>query len=229
MALPASARRRLGEAVGEVGDSSTPCFQGVYLPGLVPVALVTAALRLLASRTTKTEGCLDRAGLRGGGTRVGLAGLVPGRLGDDAGGTVSTGPQGDSRRPTIPRAKWRANAARGAHRHSKLFVIKDLLEGGGGESGIRTHGRVSPTHAFQACSFNRSDISPERASHGLGDQSITAFPHPAAGRGACPALDRSGGGARGRAGRSTSEAGRRRGGRSIRSGATLRDGARPAA
>ena len=30
----------------------------------------------------------------------------------------------------------------------------------GGESGIRTHGRVSPTHAFQACSFNRSDISP---------------------------------------------------------------------
>ena len=31
---------------------------------------------------------------------------------------------------------------------------------GGGESGIRTHGRVTPTHAFQACSFNRSDISP---------------------------------------------------------------------
>src|SRR5688572_22128362 len=33
---------------------------------------------------------------------------------------------------------------------------------GGGESGIRTHGRVSPTHAFQACSFNHSDISPFR-------------------------------------------------------------------
>ena len=32
----------------------------------------------------------------------------------------------------------------------------------GGESGIRTHGRVSPTHAFQACSFNHSDISPFR-------------------------------------------------------------------
>ena len=32
---------------------------------------------------------------------------------------------------------------------------------GGGESGIRTHGRVSPTHAFQACSFNHSDISPD--------------------------------------------------------------------
>jgi hypothetical protein len=33
-------------------------------------------------------------------------------------------------------------------------------EADGGESGIRTHGRVSPTHAFQACSFNHSDISP---------------------------------------------------------------------
>jgi hypothetical protein len=33
----------------------------------------------------------------------------------------------------------------------------------GGESGIRTHGRVTPTHAFQACSFNRSDISPQGA------------------------------------------------------------------
>ena len=35
----------------------------------------------------------------------------------------------------------------------------------GGESGIRTHGRVSPTHAFQACSFNHSDISPFRINH----------------------------------------------------------------
>src|SRR5688572_17973394 len=35
-------------------------------------------------------------------------------------------------------------------------------EKGFGESGIRTHGRVSPTHAFQACSFNHSDISPLR-------------------------------------------------------------------
>src|SRR6202051_4427123 len=33
-------------------------------------------------------------------------------------------------------------------------------EGTGGERGIRTLGRVSPTHAFQACSFNHSDISP---------------------------------------------------------------------
>jgi hypothetical protein len=32
----------------------------------------------------------------------------------------------------------------------------------GGESGIRTHGRVSPTHAFQACLIDRSSISPFR-------------------------------------------------------------------
>src|SRR5687767_1369268 len=30
----------------------------------------------------------------------------------------------------------------------------------GGEKGIRTLGTVSRTHAFQACSFNHSDISP---------------------------------------------------------------------
>src|SRR6266404_6403431 len=32
----------------------------------------------------------------------------------------------------------------------------------GGERGIRTLGRVSPTHAFQACSIDHSDISPFR-------------------------------------------------------------------
>ncbi len=31
---------------------------------------------------------------------------------------------------------------------------------GGGESGIRTHGTLSRTHAFQACALNRSAISP---------------------------------------------------------------------
>ena len=36
-----------------------------------------------------------------------------------------------------------------------LACMKD-----GGERGIRTLGRVSPTHAFQACSLNHSDISP---------------------------------------------------------------------
>ncbi len=30
----------------------------------------------------------------------------------------------------------------------------------GGESGIRTHERVSPKHAFQACALNHSAISP---------------------------------------------------------------------
>src|ERR1700692_2493597 len=32
----------------------------------------------------------------------------------------------------------------------------------GGEGGIRAHGRVSPTLAFEASSFNRSDTSPQR-------------------------------------------------------------------
>src|ERR1700674_5819486 len=32
----------------------------------------------------------------------------------------------------------------------------------GGEGGIRTHGRVSPTLAFEASSFNRSDTSPRQ-------------------------------------------------------------------
>src|SRR2546426_12628618 len=35
--------------------------------------------------------------------------------------------------------------------------------GNGGEGGIRTHGEVSPTHAFQACSFSHSDTSPREA------------------------------------------------------------------
>ena len=30
----------------------------------------------------------------------------------------------------------------------------------GGEGGIRTHGRVTPTHAFQACRFGHSRTSP---------------------------------------------------------------------
>ena len=34
---------------------------------------------------------------------------------------------------------------------------------GGGEGGIRTHGRVAPTHAFQACRFVHSRTSPRSA------------------------------------------------------------------
>ncbi len=32
----------------------------------------------------------------------------------------------------------------------------------GGENGIRTHERVSPLHAFQACAFNHSATSPHK-------------------------------------------------------------------
>jgi hypothetical protein len=34
----------------------------------------------------------------------------------------------------------------------------------GGESGIRTHGTVSRTHAFQACALSHSAISPDALS-----------------------------------------------------------------
>jgi hypothetical protein len=44
-----------------------------------------------------------------------------------------------------------------AHARNPRFV-KEMEDGG--EGGIRTHGRISPTHAFQACSLNRSDTSP---------------------------------------------------------------------
>tara|TARA_B100000902_G_scaffold51760_1_gene58475 strand:- start:1314 stop:1445 length:132 start_codon:yes stop_codon:yes gene_type:complete len=30
----------------------------------------------------------------------------------------------------------------------------------GGENGIRTHERIAPLHAFQACAFNHSATSP---------------------------------------------------------------------
>lgn len=33
-------------------------------------------------------------------------------------------------------------------------------ESSGGGGGIRTHGGVAPTHAFEACSFGRSDTPP---------------------------------------------------------------------
>src|SRR6202171_6379865 len=38
--------------------------------------------------------------------------------------------------------------------------LSKLLKINGGERGIRTHVRVSPKHAFQACAFNHSAISP---------------------------------------------------------------------
>ncbi len=42
----------------------------------------------------------------------------------------------------------------------KSLLYWYLQVSAGGERGIRTLGRVSPTHAFQACAFNHSAISP---------------------------------------------------------------------
>ena len=44
----------------------------------------------------------------------------------------------------------------------KRNLLKDIC----GESGIRTHGTISDTHAFQACSFSHSDISPDAVGFG---------------------------------------------------------------
>jgi hypothetical protein len=43
-----------------------------------------------------------------------------------------------------------------------LFISLVLINISGGESGIRTHDRVAPIHAFQACAFDRSATSPWR-------------------------------------------------------------------
>ena len=43
---------------------------------------------------------------------------------------------------------------------AKHGVPGEALAKDGGEGGIRTHGRVPPTLAFEASSFNRSDTSP---------------------------------------------------------------------
>ena len=42
------------------------------------------------------------------------------------------------------------------------FIVRSPRKGNGGEGGIRTLGRVSPTHAFQACTFSHSVTSPIR-------------------------------------------------------------------
>ena len=39
-------------------------------------------------------------------------------------------------------------------------IINNIFVIYGGENGIRTHDRVSPIHAFQACAFNHSATSP---------------------------------------------------------------------
>ncbi len=40
-------------------------------------------------------------------------------------------------------------------------MLMKITQKNGGESGIRTHERVSPKHAFQACALNHSAISPK--------------------------------------------------------------------
>jgi hypothetical protein len=51
----------------------------------------------------------------------------------------------------------------GAHnrKHQYILVFQWNTHDTNGESGIRTHGEVTPTHAFQACSLSLSDISPD--------------------------------------------------------------------
>ena len=41
-----------------------------------------------------------------------------------------------------------------------MLILKVDIEDYGGEGGIRTHVRVSPKHAFQACAFSHSATSP---------------------------------------------------------------------
>ena len=61
------------------------------------------------------------------------------------------------------------------------LVINQCLCGckTGGESGIRTHVRVSPKHAFQACAFSHSAISPARmmrsSARRAREREVTAF------------------------------------------------------
>src|SRR6185369_5536410 len=56
-----------------------------------------------------------------------------------------------------------------------------LAEITGGESGIRTHVRVTPKHAFQACAFSHSAISPLRMHYkggnlrGSGSETIVPY------------------------------------------------------
>ncbi|MDK2943270.1 MAG: hypothetical protein PWP56_2783 [Acetobacterium sp.] len=44
-------------------------------------------------------------------------------------------------------------------RYHFLLIFTNFLNGG--ERGIRTLGTLTRTHAFQACSFDHSDISPQ--------------------------------------------------------------------
>ena len=49
--------------------------------------------------------------------------------------------------------------------HNLSCIINQLTANNGGERGIRTLDTVSPKHAFQACAFNHSAISPPAEGH----------------------------------------------------------------
>lgn len=48
-----------------------------------------------------------------------------------------------------------------------MKTVRNLSVMNGGERGIRTPDTVSHIHAFQACSFNHSDISPNQQKDGV--------------------------------------------------------------
>ena len=61
----------------------------------------------------------------------------------------------------------------------------------GGESGIRTHGTVSRTHAFQACALSHSAIPPRaRAAHHTAQDRACQHPEGARRRRPCTDADR---------------------------------------
>ncbi len=55
-------------------------------------------------------------------------------------------------------------------------VSNMLVHSRGGESGIRTHGTLARTHAFQACALSHSAISPARASAWIAASALPANP-----------------------------------------------------
>ena len=68
--------------------------------------------------------------------------------------------------------------------NSTLSTNNSALASDGGEGGIRTHGPIAGTHAFQACRFDHSRTSPNRFSRGgiltrgLMTGKVTASAHP---------------------------------------------------
>ena len=85
-------------------------------------------------------------------------------------------PSGDLREPTVrflahtlsPSSRPRRGTSLVAHRREwdlplrGTLLLIPLYFLYGGESGIRTHGTISRTHAFQACAFDHSATSPRR-------------------------------------------------------------------